>query len=272
MLTSEKIDKIMPAYLSAREHFLKVTKGAENPFFKSKYADLNAYLGACETALLGHKIAIFQDTTAPTTIDSAKSIQVSTRLVHESGQWLESDPTILYPQDMKPQSFGSAQTYARRYNLSSFLGMGAEDDDGNTASQKGLVLQPLQMEKPEFQGSKYFKKLRGELNQGLLKCKTMDEYNDFCGGFQEKYEPAVWDFSTKHKPEETFSSLAKEHKARLDKPTVQDEWREFLSKTNDMDTYKQVEDIYNEKPILQTPENLKLLNDKKAFIEEGLTL
>jgi hypothetical protein len=58
---------------------------------------------------------------------------VSTRLLHESGQWIESScPVPLTKKD--GHGLGSAITYGRRYNVLALAGVAPEDDDGNAAS------------------------------------------------------------------------------------------------------------------------------------------
>ena len=51
----------------------------------------------------------------------------------ESGESVTS--SIVLPQIDDPQKLGSAITYYRRYTLQSLLGLQAEDDDANSASQ-----------------------------------------------------------------------------------------------------------------------------------------
>ena len=52
----------------------------------------------------------------------------------ESGEFEYSE--LKLPELTDPQKLGSAITYYRRYTLQSLLGLQAEDDDGNKASQK----------------------------------------------------------------------------------------------------------------------------------------
>lgn len=56
-----------------------------------------------------------------------------TRLIHTSGEYLES--AMILPTFNKPQEFGSAMTYYRRYSLMAITGLPAEDDDGSAASK-----------------------------------------------------------------------------------------------------------------------------------------
>lgn len=58
------------------------------------------------------------------------------RLIHESGQEIESD-LPLFCDDVDPQAFGSSETYARRYSIYALLHIKTQDDDGLNASPKG---------------------------------------------------------------------------------------------------------------------------------------
>ncbi len=107
----------------------KALKQANNPHFRSKYADLGNVMDACLPALNEAGIALIQ----PTGTDEHGSF-VETILIHgESGEQLACRvPLILGKNDM--QGFGSAVTYARRYGLMAMAGIAPEDDDGNAAS------------------------------------------------------------------------------------------------------------------------------------------
>lgn len=61
------------------------------------------------------------------------TVTVTTRLMHESGQWME-DILDLRAEGPTPQKIGSAITYARRYALSAMVGVAPDDDDGADAS------------------------------------------------------------------------------------------------------------------------------------------
>jgi hypothetical protein len=60
---------------------------------------------------------------------------LETKLVHaESGEWQSSLLVMPLPKN-DPQGYGSALTYARRYALSSMVGLVTEDDDANAACE-----------------------------------------------------------------------------------------------------------------------------------------
>ncbi len=138
MKTSTDTDKIIPAYIKAEHTVGSVKKTANNPHFKSKYADLEAVMEACSDALEKNGLAVWQSI-------NEEGDRLITRLYHSSGQWMEGyTPLIIAKNDM--QGLGSAYTYARRYGLMSIMGIAPEDDDGNAASAKVI---PLPVKKPE---------------------------------------------------------------------------------------------------------------------------
>lgn len=141
MKTSETIIKIIPALLEAQKKIESVTKEADNPYFKSKYADLNSLMEACKKILNDNGILILQ----PVTLEGVETI-----LIHNSGEWLSSITKIVCKSDNNPQDQGSAITYARRYGLQSMLFMSAEDDDGEKATDhKTISPSPLKQTKTD---------------------------------------------------------------------------------------------------------------------------
>lgn len=110
----------------------KLTKKKENPFYKSKYADLSDVLDVSKEHLNDNGICVAQ---CPNTDPESGYVTVETVLLHESGQWMRGE-TKLKPSKSDPQGSGSAFTYARRYGLTAMLGLAQEDDDGNAASGK----------------------------------------------------------------------------------------------------------------------------------------
>lgn len=137
MIKSESILKLMPALVKAQSEMEAATKSANNPYFKSKYADLNSVIGVSIPVLNKHNVAVLQPTVV---IDGKKYVQ--TMLIHESGEYMGCLTEILCFKENDAQQQGSGITYARRYGLQSLLSIGAEDDDGNTATEKHLGQKP----------------------------------------------------------------------------------------------------------------------------------
>lgn len=129
---SDSIAALAAALSKAQGSMTGATKHADNPFFKSKYADLASVWDACREPLSTNGLAVVQ------TVDDANDngrIAVETVLMHASGEWI-SGRIAMKPVKDDPQAFGSAITYARRYGLQAIVGIAPEDDDGNAASGK----------------------------------------------------------------------------------------------------------------------------------------
>ena len=124
----ENIKNISKALVQAQSEMSNAKKDATNPFFKSKYADLNAIREAVLPILNSHGISVLQ----PMTNIEGKNF-IKTILLHETGESIESFTEIIYSKVNDAQAQGSGITYARRYGLQSFVCVGAEDDDGNKA-------------------------------------------------------------------------------------------------------------------------------------------
>ena len=122
--------QIATALLKAQSEMSNPKKGATNPFFKSKYADLNAIREAVIPVLNANGISVLQ----PIVHLDSKNF-VKTILLHESGESIESVTEIIYNKLNDAQAQGSGISYARRYALQSFVCVGADDDDGQKAVQ-----------------------------------------------------------------------------------------------------------------------------------------
>ena len=120
---------IVEALLKAQSEMSNPKKGSNNPYFKSKYADLNAVREAVIPVLNSHGIIVLQPTV---NVDGRNYIK--TVLYHESGESIEGLTEIIYSKANDAQAQGSGITYARRYGLQSLVCIGADDDDGNGAS------------------------------------------------------------------------------------------------------------------------------------------
>jgi hypothetical protein len=124
------MDKIAKAFIAAKKDFSPVLKDKNNPFFKSKYADLASCLEAVNDALLNNGIALYQQT-----FEDQTGVMVQTVMLHESGESIQFGLLHVPAAKQDPQGYGSALTYARRYSLITACGIAPEDDDGNAASK-----------------------------------------------------------------------------------------------------------------------------------------
>lgn len=150
MKQTEEIKELLTALAIAQGLFLTPKKSKTNPFFNnSKYADLSDVIDATKDALAKNDLAIIQGVD-----NSAEGQFLFTRLTHKTGQWIEATcPLFIDKRTM--QGLGSAVTYARRYSLSSLLGVASEiDDDGNATTSKPAnepPKQPQSSSRPQFQ-------------------------------------------------------------------------------------------------------------------------
>ena len=127
MQTSQSVTKITEALINAAAKITPLVKGSDNPFFNSKYADLNQTIEALRKVLLEEGLWFMQ---FPTSTDN--SVGVVTRVVHSSSEFIEHE-FVLPLAKRDPQAAGSAITYARRYALVAIFGLQAVDDDAQSA-------------------------------------------------------------------------------------------------------------------------------------------
>ena len=155
MNKSESIIELSKALSKAQSFMGGASKSANNPFFKSKYADLSEVIKVIKEPFAENGLSYVQFP-----IESDGRIGVETILMHDSGEWLSNSFTVqLSKQDA--QGAGSAITYCRRYALQAVAGIPSEDDDGNGAQQsKSFVLDDVAKQWIQAVKSDY-----GQLNQ-----------------------------------------------------------------------------------------------------------
>jgi hypothetical protein len=131
---SESVAELAKALVKAQGKMKHAIKDQNNPFFRSKYADLASVVDASRPALVAHGLAVCQYTIGNT---------LYTMLLHESGEWIKGSIELKPMRQVKdkgwepsddPQSYGSCMTYARRYGMAAITGVATEDDDGNAAT------------------------------------------------------------------------------------------------------------------------------------------
>ena len=82
--------------------------------------------------LTENEILLIQNTGS----DEAGDVYIQTKLIHTSGEVIETHKLLLKPDKNTARGIGSAITYGRRYQLTGLLGISSEDDDdGNIASK-----------------------------------------------------------------------------------------------------------------------------------------
>lgn len=133
---------IAAAFVSAQAKITHVVKQKTGQAAGAtyRYAELSDVLEMVRPILHADGLA-FQSINSP----HPDGAVVRTRLIHESGETMESDGTFVPVNDIQKrdgsvvkagaQQSGSAYTYARRYDLIAMLGIAADDDDGAAAMQ-----------------------------------------------------------------------------------------------------------------------------------------
>lgn len=149
---------IAKALLEAQKLIKNAEKDGSNTFFKkdgknSRYASLESVLHAVKEIANSVGIAIVQ-----TCGKDAEGHFVGTRIIHESGEELESKVyLVIEPNKQNMQGLGSAITYGRRYSLAAMFAIGQDDDDGNASSAPEKQTQqqrpPATKDKPKPSGA-----------------------------------------------------------------------------------------------------------------------
>lgn len=127
----DTLGQLAQALAKAQGQITAATMDGDNPFFKSRYATLDAVWNACRKPLSDNELAVVQ---LPSM--DGNNVTLETRLIHSSGEFIATTMTAPTGQAKNPvQGMGSTITYLRRYALAAIVGVTAdEDDDGNSST------------------------------------------------------------------------------------------------------------------------------------------
>ena len=147
-----------------------ISKDANNPFYKSKYFDINSLLKQLQPLLKKHKLLLIQ----PIEEDMVYS---KILCVEGTGGVISG---LKLPELNDPQKLGSAITYYRRYTLQSLLALQSEDDDGNSASGKTVQQEKkwLNQNTPEYTKAIEYLQGGGDLESIKSKYKVSKKVQD----------------------------------------------------------------------------------------------
>ena len=118
------MSNIYTKLLNVQKAIGPIAKDAENPFFKSKYFNINSLISQLNPILHNEGLVLTQ----PIIDGKVNSVLTDTETKESVSSGIE------LPELNDPQKMGSCITYYRRYTLQSLLALEAEDDDGNKAS------------------------------------------------------------------------------------------------------------------------------------------
>jgi hypothetical protein len=122
----------MDKILKIQSQIGTLSKDKENPFFKSKYFDINQILAQLQPLLDEHGLTVVQP------LDNIEGKPALSTIVYDGDQEVLNYTTPL-PENDDPQKIGSAITYFRRYALQSLFMLQADDDDANSAKPGKVV-------------------------------------------------------------------------------------------------------------------------------------
>lgn len=133
MKTSEQINELAASLALFQANMPTLPKDSSG--YGYKYTSLDVVVESIRKSLSDNGLAFVQMPSTPP-VEFGVSVALTTRLMHTSGQWVEDTLVIPVPAVGKAneaQAYGAALTYARRYALTSILGIVADEDvDGNT--------------------------------------------------------------------------------------------------------------------------------------------
>lgn len=191
MNSSQEINEIYSSIINFQSEMQQPKKNATNPHFKNKYSSLDEIVSTIKPTLTKYALAFLQDVKSDGT-----NIQITTRIIHTSGQWIESDVLTMHADKQTAQGQGSAITYGRRYQLSAMLGITSdEDDDGNIASANDdrRELSDAQINRlyaiaksKNVSVDDIKKAILKKYNKTSTKDLTKKEYDDICKNLENK--------------------------------------------------------------------------------------
>lgn len=147
MNSTAELKNLFEALAKSQAEMPTAGLNANNPFFKSKYANLPELVKASRPVLTKNGLSVIQGTH-----EQDGKIILFTRLCHISGEWIESVMSVL-PSKPGIQEIGKEMSYLRRYQYACITGVVAtddpDDDDGESAMnavRNGSL--PYQSQKP----------------------------------------------------------------------------------------------------------------------------
>lgn len=192
------MENICKAFVKFQSEFKGMKPDSSNPFFKSTYISLDGILETARPILAKNGLAVIQEATG-----DGEYIFVKTKLIHESGEMIETEVLKMKPQKNDPQSMGSCITYSKRYQLAALLGIcECIDDDANiatygnsspeysksngklSAKQVGRLLAiglKAGIKEPEIK-----KVIKAEFGKDKIEDLSIEDYNSVCSRLEVK--------------------------------------------------------------------------------------
>lgn len=99
---------------------------------------------------------------------------VTTIIMHESGEFISS--TLSIKGEQTPQGIGSSISYAKRYSLSSMLGVVSEDDDDGNIAEGNSFSTADDNRKWLNKGTKDYENAKAKLAGGIVKITDIEKH------------------------------------------------------------------------------------------------
>ncbi|MGE7545040.1 ERF family protein [Sporosarcina newyorkensis] len=174
MNKSESIAKLAGALSSFQSEVKQPLKDKTNPFFKSKYVPLENVVEVITETASKHGLSFLQYP-----VNQENKIGVVTMLMHNSGEFIETEPIFVLPPKTDAQGAGSVITYLKRYSLAAVFGITSDvDDDGNEASKPSTVSLPDVLAEKAKKLNMTQKDLYAEVSSSLNINKATKELTD----------------------------------------------------------------------------------------------
>lgn len=125
----------MKKLLAFQKQMVAISKDSTNPFYKSKYFDINKLLEEVKPVLNELGLVLVQ---ALSSIDGKPAIKTELYNVDNTEQFPLLSSTTPLPENPDPQKMGSIITYYRRYSIQTLLCLQSEDDDANIVSRQAI--------------------------------------------------------------------------------------------------------------------------------------
>ena len=125
MKTSNEVNEIFKAQVAMQKEMTNIGKDSKG--YGYNYTSLEKLIEHARPILAKHKLGFIQSNTST---DDGK-VGVTTRLIHETGQWVEDTMTAPLYKLAKMNEYqvaGSIITYFRRYALASMIGIASDED------------------------------------------------------------------------------------------------------------------------------------------------
>lgn len=130
------MENLATALAQAQGKMKNATLNKVNPHFRSRYADLAAIRDAAIPALAEQGIALVQ------AIETREYGTVVVTKLLKGEEAITSECPVIVGEKCKPQEFGSALTYARRYSMAAIVGISADEDDDANAAEDSAKKNP----------------------------------------------------------------------------------------------------------------------------------